>query len=67
MRRHYDFSKAKRGPVITVPKGKTCITISIDDDVLAWFKAQVNASGGGHYLELINAALRDHITNESAR
>ena len=50
MRKHYDFSKSKRGPVVTVPKGKTCITINVDDDVLAWFKAQVNASGGGNYM-----------------
>jgi uncharacterized protein (DUF4415 family) len=63
MRKHYDFSKAKRGPLVTVPRGTTCITISIDDNVLAWFKARVSASGGGSYVELINAALRDHIAN----
>ena len=27
MKREYDFSKAKRGPVVKVPKGKTRITI----------------------------------------
>ena len=28
------ISKAKRGPVIPVPKGKVGITIRLDDDVL---------------------------------
>src|ERR1035438_5692966 len=32
MKRKYDFSKAKRGPVISVPKGKTRITIQLDED-----------------------------------
>ena len=36
MKREYDFSKAKRGPVIPAPKGKTRITIRLDDDVIAW-------------------------------
>jgi uncharacterized protein (DUF4415 family) len=27
--------------------GKTRITIRLDDDVIAWFKAQVHAAGGG--------------------
>jgi uncharacterized protein (DUF4415 family) len=42
-------------------KGKTRITIRVDDDLLAWFKQQVNDAGGGNYQSLINAALREHI------
>ena len=61
MRKEYDFSKAKRGPVIAPVKGKSRITIRLDDDVLAWFKAQVHAAGGGNYQSLINDALREHI------
>ena len=61
MRKHYDFSKAKRGPVVRIPKGKTRITIRLDDDVLVWFKGQVHGEGGGNYQSLINAALREHI------
>lgn len=34
MKRDYDFSHAKRGPVVRVPKGKTRITIRLDDDLL---------------------------------
>jgi uncharacterized protein (DUF4415 family) len=61
MKPEYDFSKAKRGPVVRVPKGKTRITIRLDGDVLAWFRKQVDEAGGGNYQTLINAALRDHI------
>ena len=61
MRKEYDFSKAKRGPVTAVPSGKTRITIRLDDEVIAWFKHQVNAAGGGNYQSLINKALREHI------
>jgi uncharacterized protein (DUF4415 family) len=61
MRKEYDFSKAKRGPAVPVPKGKTRITIRLDEDVIEWFKAQVEAAGGGNYQSLINTALREHI------
>ena len=61
MVQEYDFSKGKRGPVVPVSKGKTRITIRIDDDVLAWFKEQVEQSGGGNYQTLMNAALREYI------
>jgi uncharacterized protein (DUF4415 family) len=61
MRKEYDFSKAKRGAVVPVPKGKTRITIRLDDDLLEWFKTQVDAAGGGNYQSLINAALREHV------
>jgi uncharacterized protein (DUF4415 family) len=61
MKREYDFSHAKRGPVVTVPKGKTRITIRLDDDVLDWFRQQVERAGGGNYQSLINDALREYI------
>ena len=61
MRKEYDFSKAKRGPAVPMPKGKTRITIRLDDDVLEWFKARVDEAGGGNYQSLINSALREHI------
>ncbi len=61
MKREYDFSKAKRGPVIPVPKGKTRITIRLDEDILAWFRTQVDEAGGGNYQSLINDALRQYI------
>lgn len=61
MRKEYDFSKAKRGPVVPVPKGKTRITIRLDEDIVAWFKNQVHLAGGGNYQSLMNDALREHI------
>jgi uncharacterized protein (DUF4415 family) len=64
MRKEYDFSKARRGPVVPIPSGKTRITIRIDDDVLQWFKDQVHAAGGGNYQTLLNAALREHVKQE---
>jgi uncharacterized protein (DUF4415 family) len=61
MRNEYDFSRAKRGPVVSVPPGKTRITIPLDEDLVQWFKDQVHAAGGGNYQTLINAALREHM------
>ena len=61
MRKEYDFSKARRGPVRTPAPGKTRITIRLDDDVIAWIKAQVHAAGGGNYQTSINNALKEHI------
>lgn len=61
MRNEYDFSKAKRGVVVPVLKGKKRITIRLDDDVIAWFKSRVHEAGGGNYQSLINTALREHM------
>lgn len=61
MKREYDFSKAKRGPVIPVPKGKSRITIRLDEDVIAWFRNQTEEAGGGNYQSLINNALRQYV------
>jgi uncharacterized protein (DUF4415 family) len=61
MKREYDFGKAKRGAVVSVPKGKTRITIRLDDEILAWFRDQVDRAGGGNYQTVINEVLRQHI------
>ena len=63
MKREYDFSKGRRGAVVPVPTGKTRITIRIDDDVLEWFRSQVDAAGGGSYQALMNQALREWIVS----
>ncbi len=59
MKKVYDFSKGKRGAVIPA-KGKTRITIYMDDAVLNSFKAQSEKSGKG-YQTLINEALKTHL------
>jgi uncharacterized protein (DUF4415 family) len=64
MKRNYNFSKARRGPVIRTPRGKTRITIRIDNDVLEWFRKQVHAAGGGSYQTMMNRALREHMEGQ---
>lgn len=56
MRKEYDFSNAKRGAVIPL-KGKTRITIMLDDDVLEHFRTRAEAEGTG-YQTMINSVLR---------
>src|ERR1700730_3997069 len=60
MKRQYDFSKARRGPVRITP-GNTGITIRLDNDVIEHFQAVVDRAGGGNYQTLINDALREYI------
>jgi len=68
MRDEYDFSNSR--PAREVPAlarlqaeniGKERITIRLDADILAWFRARV--AGGGNYQTLINDALRGHISD----
>ncbi|MGH9892368.1 MAG: BrnA antitoxin family protein [bacterium] len=61
MKKTYDFSKGKRGAVVPVPKGKTRITIRLDDDVLEWFRQEVDRAGGGNYQTLMNDVLREYV------
>jgi uncharacterized protein (DUF4415 family) len=61
IRSNYDFSKARRGAVVKAPRGKTRITIRLDNDVLAWFRKEVHRAGGGNYQSSINEALRTHV------
>ena len=55
MRAEYDFSKGKRGALIPT-KGKTRITIYIDDAVLNEFRARAERTGAG-YQTMMNEAL----------
>ena len=64
MKKEYNFKKGKRGAVLPVPKGKTRITIRIDDDILDWFRGEVEAAGGGNYQTLINQALREYLKQQ---
>ncbi len=65
MKDEYDFSQARRGPVIPQSAGKTRITIRLDADVLQWFRDQVDRQGGGNYQTMINAVLRQFVASES--
>ncbi|MBM3179556.1 MAG: CopG family transcriptional regulator [Chloroflexi bacterium] len=64
MKKEYNFSKGKRGAVVPAPKGKTRITIRIDDDILDWFRGEVEAAGGGNYQTLINQTLREYLNQQ---
>lgn len=64
MRKQYDFSKAKRARDVShlarlqvEAKGKTRITIMLDNDLLMTFRAKAESEGTG-YQTLINQALR---------
>lgn len=65
MRKEYDFSKGKRGPVIPSP-GKTRITIMLDDDLIEHYRSKAESEGSG-YQTMINAALRDAVARERGK
>lgn len=65
MRKSYDFSKGKRGAVIS-SSGKTRITIMLDDDIIDFFRAEAEAAGTG-YQTKINAALRAVVERSGGR
>jgi uncharacterized protein (DUF4415 family) len=64
LKREYNFSKGKRGAVVPAPKGKTRITIRIDDEILEWFRGEIETAGGGNYQTLINQALREYVMQQ---
>jgi hypothetical protein len=59
MRTEYDFSKGKRGAVIP-QKGKTRISIFIDNAVLDAFRTRAEKAGTG-YQTMMNDALRKYL------
>ena len=62
MRDEYDFSKGKRGAIMPT-KGKTRITIYIDDDILAAFRARAEQVGS-EYQTLMNEALKASLAKD---
>jgi uncharacterized protein (DUF4415 family) len=59
MKKEYDFSKGKRGAVVP-QKGKSRITIYLDDEILDEFRVRADKVGKG-YQTIINEALRDYL------
>ena len=55
MKQSVDFSKGKRGPVVS-QRGKTRITIYLDDSVIEHFRVLSERTGKG-YQTLINEVL----------
>jgi len=69
MRKEYDFSKAKQAKDVphlaklqNEAKGKTRITIMLDNDVLENFRHQAKQKGLG-YQTLINKTLKSYISS----
>ena len=62
MKKEYDFSKGKRGQVVN-QKGKTRITIYLDNDVIEKFRDRSDAAGYG-YQTMINEALREYLNKK---
>ena len=60
MKAEYDFSKGKRGAVLP-QKGKTRISIFIDNAILAEFRARAEKAGTG-YQTMMNEALRAYLS-----
>ncbi|MCP3891742.1 MAG: BrnA antitoxin family protein [Desulfobulbaceae bacterium] len=59
MKKEYKFKSAKRGPVVP-QKGKTRITIFLDNEVIEEFRNRATESGSG-YQTMINDALRQYL------
>ena len=59
MKKEYEFPKGKRGAVIP-QKGKTRISIYLDDDVLSEFRERAETAGRG-YQTMVNEALRQFL------
>lgn len=60
MKAEYDFSKGKRG-ALAPQKGKTRISIFIDNSVLDEFRARAQKAGTG-YQTMMNDALRQYLS-----
>lgn len=71
MKASYDFRQGKRGrvaPPVAETRGKTRITIRLDEDLVEHFLKEADASGGAKgYQTLINEALRQHVEGKAPR
>ena len=71
MKPKYDFSRGKRGriaPPQPEPRGKTRITIRLDEDIVDHFLQEAEGSGGASgYQTLINEALRRHVEGKAPK
>lgn len=69
MKNTYDFSKGRRGRVVAEPAlepAKARITIRLDQDLIDYFGAVADRSGGKTgYQTLINSALREYVEGKT--
>ncbi len=64
MKAEYDFSKGKRGAVVS-DTGKSRITIFLDNDILDEFKQRAEKAGKG-YQTLINDTLKADLKDSTS-
>ena len=71
MKQEYYFSRGTRGriaPPEQEQRGKTRITIRLDEDVVNHFLREADTSGGTTgYQTLINEALRQHVEGKAPK
>ena len=67
MKDEYNFSSAKRGPVVPLPSHQTEVRLRLDNEVLDWLRERVNEAGGGDYLSMINVILRRQFETQVSR
>ena len=71
MKKSYDFSRGTRGRIAPPEpelRGKTRITIRLDEDLVDHFLKEAEASGGATgYQTLINQALRQHVEGKAPK
>ena len=71
MKQSYDFSQGTRGRILppqSEQRGKTRITIRLDEDLVDYFLKEADASGGAvGYQTLINEALRRHVEGKAPK
>ena len=65
MKNEYDFSGGRRGAILS-SKGKTRITIYLDDSILEEFRTIAEEAGTG-YQTLINDALKEYLGRNPER
>ena len=65
MKAEYDFSKGKRGALLSA-KGKTRITIYIDNAILDDFRVRAEKAGTG-YQTMMNDALRAYVAGKAGQ
>jgi hypothetical protein len=65
MRANYDFSNSKRNPFVSA-KGKTRITIFIDDSILEEFRSRAEKAGAG-YQTMMNDALKAYLSETDSQ
>ncbi len=65
MKARYDFSKGRRGAVIA-QKGKTRISIFIDNAMLEQLRTRAEKAGTG-YQSMMNDALRSYLLRSASK